>query len=390
MLGGAHAQARDPADLPLPFPQTQNGVAEAVHRVVVARPAVVCESAGLGRAARIGRRDAQRVERELDRAREAAVEIEEVDVGRAELRVRLRRARRRVDRGARRQVDPLRGAPAVVRARSAEERDPLRRRNAEPVRRALAHRDRRRALVHLHERVHELRIGEADPAVLRGDGADLLGAARLGEPREGIRRRHLRVARHQLRDEALVRLDRAPGLRAQRVLVQRVHVDRLAHAVAHLERVRERLHAREEAREAVTAWCPRELAVLGARAAPAVYALGAGDEGDLELAVGDPVREVVEEQDRALAPAGRLELLARRRARELGDPARQVVVRPGHRRDAADELRLGQELGPAGVGGGALERRRHQLRRLLGLPILRVEARPVPHLADPDDDCASV
>jgi len=174
--------------------------------------------------------------------------------------------------------------------------------------------------------------------------------------------------------------------RAQCVLVQRVHVDGLAHAVAQLERVGERLHALEEAREPLAARRPVERLVLRPRAPAAVDGLGAGEQRDLDLALRDPVRHVVQQQDRTFAATRRLLLLLRPRARELGHAAGQVLVRPRNRRDAADEVRLGHEPRPAGVDGGALECGRHQPRGLERLPLFRVEAGPVAHLPDADDD----
>jgi hypothetical protein len=353
--------------------------------------AVMREAARLRRRPRVGRREAERVERELDRARKAAVQIEEVDVGDTARGVGLRGARSRRHRRARRQVQTLGRAPAVLCRRAAEVVHAPLARDPETVRRRLRHHDHRRALVDLHDRVHELRIGEADPAVARIYAADLLGRARLRKPRERVSRRDLRVARQQRRDVALVRLDRSPGPRAQRILVDRVHLDGIAHAVALLEGVRERLQRQQKGGKTVAAWRPPgERHALFERAAAAVHGLGAAEQGDLDLAGGDPVRHLIEQQDRPFAAAGKIRRFARLGAAQLGDPARRIVVRPGERGNAAREVGLAQQLGPASVGGRALERRGHQPRGLERVPFRGIEPGTVPHLSHSDDHRALV
>ena len=110
--------------------------------------------------------------------------------------------------------------------RSAQEVDALGDGETPPIGLRLAHHEKGSSEVHLHDGIHPLRVREADPAVLLADRANLLRGPRFAEPRQGVPCSDGGKARHHLRDDTLVLLDRTAGPCTQGALVERKAVDR--------------------------------------------------------------------------------------------------------------------------------------------------------------------
>ncbi len=202
-----------------------------VHDIVVARPARVRQPTGHGEAPRIVQRQPQFLRADLHRHGEAGVEVDEVDPVQIDAGHGQRFLPGAPHRRARVEVLPVQRVPQVRRVCAAMQVDPLALRHAQFAR--LPHRahDHARRLIHLHDRVDQLRIRKPDHPVLVGHRHQFFCRPLHGEPRLGVPSRHLREAREQPPYPRLVVGDRAPIARPQGVLEQRIDVDRPVQSV---------------------------------------------------------------------------------------------------------------------------------------------------------------
>ena len=361
-----------------------------MERVAVARAAGVGKAAGDGDAARIVHGNAELAERHLHRGRETGVEVEEVDVVDGDSGVSERRGRRGLDGRRRGEVGTLARRPRVGAAGPAEEDDLTILRDAPAVGLVAAHDDDRGGQVDFHDGVHPLRVGEADPTVVGRRRRDVRRRVGDGEPRVGVLRCHCSVASHEGPEERLMFGDAATGLRPQRVLEQRVAMDRRNEAVPGLDR---RGHLALSLEEVAVAFerRPLERAVLLHRSPPAVDALATGEDGDLCVASNDAVGEGVEQFSGRVPPGRDGEAFRRQwHASAFGHACAQVVVTPSKRVDTGKQRRLRRDVVggcialAGGVGHGPADRLGHHRR---GLPRLErtVELGVATVLADPDD-----
>ena len=259
-------------------------------------------------------------------------------------------------------------------------------------------------LVHVHDGVEVLGVGEAHHAVALGDRDELLRRARDREPGQRIVARHVGEWREQLPHPALVFRNRTAVAGPQRVLEQRIGVDGTPKPVAGFigrhagPRIADPLRRRQR----LVLGPVVEPEPLGEPLGRRAQELAPHGHGELRLALGDPFAQGVDQLLRAVAAHVGIDAPARLRAerrRQAGRRIGAVRRRPSPTRRIDREAHHRQTVEPAqgvrrqsGVDGGANRRNLQQFcrrRRILRFAAIGELARPdenwrpLVHLAPP-------
>ncbi|MCA1713554.1 MAG: hypothetical protein LC789_18745 [Actinobacteria bacterium] len=343
VLGHVHPDAADhPGGAGLAAQPTDHR-RDRVQHVVAAGPAEVRQTARDGDRAVVIGGDAQRVAREHDRAREAAVEVEVRQVVEPDARgVERGQAHARHHRRGT-QVLALGEVPHFGAVRPPARVDAALARDAELVRLRLGGEDQRPGHVDVHERDHVLRVRVADHPVVGGPRDDLLRAALDREPRVRVRRGDLRHRGEQLAEARAVLVGRDAELRAPGDVEEREREVRVQDAVRELARVDRCLELVADLLGGAVAPL-RPLAAL-LEALHRVERLAPGDEHQVERAIEDrPARPAHEDLRRRPSHRRVVPVPAVARPDPLGEACRRVVVRPRQRVDDLDAVELRQQL----------------------------------------------
>ena len=178
--------------------QPPDQVGHGVRAVVVAGPAAEGESAGhRERAVRVVQRQAELLGRDLDRGREAGVEVDVPDVGHRHARVAQRGGADRADRRRGGELGPLGDEPLVPGRGAGVQEDPAVLVDPGRLGRGRAAQDQPAGEVDGEVGAEQLAVGRGDHPVVRRDGRELLGRARARLPGVRVAGRDLREARPQ-------------------------------------------------------------------------------------------------------------------------------------------------------------------------------------------------
>ena len=193
------------------------------------------------------------------------------------------------------------------------------------------HQDARR-LVHLHDGVQVLGVGKAHHPVALGDGDQLFGRARNGEPGVAIARSDFCERRKKLAQPLLVIGDAplVPG--AQGVLEQGIGVDRPPQAVPRLVRRHAGPRVADPLRriQALVFVPVVEPQPLGQPLGGGAQELASRHQAKLALALRNPFAKGVDQLLRAVAPHMGIDRPGRRRAERLGEAQGRIgAVRRG-------------------------------------------------------------
>ena len=239
--------------------------------------------------------------------------------------------------------------------------DPLLRHPA-PPRFGQAGDDEARALVDARIGHHQLGVGESDRAIVRSRLDDLLRGFRCMNPCRRRLRRHFGEARPDLAGFALPFVQRLAIGRAPGILVERIDVDRRRQAI---DLAIAGLRALAEVAQRVLV---RDAGLCRDRRALARGAqrFAAGHRRDPDLAARDPVRRLVQQQDRAVAiGADRFIDDPRLRSDAVRHLLRQrIVLAEADLLNHGDRIHVAQPAAPR-VLVGLFQRGDHQAERIL-------------------------
>ena len=271
---------------------------------------------------------------ELNRRREAGVEIDDLDIVDADAGQLQGGPAAGPDGGRLGQGPAIRHVRVLVAVGAGVREHPAVLGHAErPGLVDRAH-DERRGLVDIVVGVHVLRVGEPDHPVLRGGRADLLRRPGLPGPGVGVRGGDLREPRPQLADPPLVLVDRLAGavVRSgpQRGLDHRVHLDRHHDAAGQLlGRAHRQLRAdRPPGLGALGQLRPRQGLTRPPGPRPGAPSLGPGQDGQVQLATLDLARGDVDQHLGAVAALRGQDGLPCRDPQAFGHEVRGVPVAP--------------------------------------------------------------
>ena len=336
---------------------------EGVHHVAVEGTAREGEPAG-DRERPIGP-EAQLVRRDLHRRREAAVEIDGpqlvgLDAGECESAASCRPEGRLVVEA---RTDAHRRGGMHVGRGPGE--DPAVFRDAVAARRFDGTHDHRGAEVDHHVRDQELRVREGDPAIRLARRRDRLGAHGFADPGVGVVGGHPGEAGPEPTHACAVIRERLAPRGAQGVLVE--GEDRRRHAPVALFPGRPaRVRVEGLVGPGVGLLGPRQFDARLLRPPLRVLGLGSDEQHAVALPRLDLDGRVGQHAlDRRAGdrPGRRLRAGA---AKALAEQRRRVRVGPQALRDP-DRIELAEQVGSAGIFGGALRRLHHQGQGLAGI-----------------------
>ena len=273
--------------------QFQHHAGDRVAHVIADRPAAEGQPAEYGR--RLVDRPVQHPPRHLGDAGKAGIEFDRVEIGRAKLVQFHRLADRNFHPGAVDIAIAGQDRPRLMRGGAVADIDPLRFRNAAPPGFASRHHDEPCALVDRRIGDLQLGIGEGDRAVLVTGRHHISGADRLPDPGGRIGGGHFGKAAPDL---AAFGLSLGQGLAqvgAQGVLVERIDIGRHDQPVALRIAQPDPVRRIAQGIALLPAGCGRLARPGGAQC------LATGNQRDPDLARADPVRRLVQQQDRTVA-----------------------------------------------------------------------------------------
>ena len=205
------------------------------------------------------------------------------------------------------QAVALANEPVVVRAGHGVGKDPQIARDAGRLRRRDRAQDESRALVHVDVGRHQLAVGERHHPVSRLGAGDLVGRRELARPGVGIPGSHIGEAPPEPPESLSIAIEREPARRTDRVLEERVVVDRHHQSGGQLARMaRVEVHADHPVGLARGRIGPARGDALAHQLDQRVHGLGPDDHGAADLDRPGSVRRYLRAAPAELLPPSRV------------------------------------------------------------------------------------